>query len=153
MMLRLPHGIWKDIIRSVILDRRRDLLVAQAKGRGPLVSQAKGKTRWSLKQTCQLLMCILRPLHYFTIRVPATEERYVRNLSDCIPTYTQASLWMNKNRLYVYISNSPSLFVQRCNLRGLYVFLLIWQNRKKGELFLIFSKVILETVFRKSQLQ
>ena len=46
----------------------------------------RGETRWSLKQTYQLLLCVLRTSHYFTERVPATEERYVRTLSDCIPT-------------------------------------------------------------------
>ena len=64
----------------------RDPVVAQTKGRGPLVSQTKGETRWLLKQICQHFVCVLWPLHYFTKTVPATEERYVRNISDCIPT-------------------------------------------------------------------
>ena len=55
-----------------------------SKGGDPLVSQ--GEVRWSLKQPCQLLRECLRPSHNFIKRVPATEERYVRTLSDCIPT-------------------------------------------------------------------
>ena len=45
-----------------------------------------GETRWSLKLTCQFHVWVLRPSHYFTKRVSATEESYVRTLSDCIPT-------------------------------------------------------------------
>ena len=44
------------------------------------------RPRWSLKQTCWLPVCVLQPLQYFTKRAPTTEERYVRALSDCIPT-------------------------------------------------------------------
>ena len=61
-------------------------LLFWTEGRDPLVSQAKGETRWALKQTYQLLVCVLRQLHYFIKRVPATEEWYAPNLSDCIPT-------------------------------------------------------------------
>ena len=46
----------------------------------------KAETRWSLKQTCQLPVSVLWPSHYFTKRFPATKERYVRTLSDCVPT-------------------------------------------------------------------
>ena len=49
-------------------------------------SSEQERTRWSLKQTCQLLVCVLRPLHNFTMVVPATEERCVRALSDCVTT-------------------------------------------------------------------
>ena len=73
------------------------------RGRGSLVSQAKGENHWSLKQTCQLLVCVLRLSHYFTKRVLATEERYMRILSDCIPTYTQSSPSKNKNINYIFI--------------------------------------------------
>ena len=77
-------------------------MVAQAKG--PLVSQAKEETRWSLKHICQLLVCVLRPPHYFTKRVPATEERYVRTLSDCIPTsYTSQPKNKNINFMFIYL--------------------------------------------------
>ena len=81
----------------------RDSLASQATGRDPLVAQVKGETRWSLKQTCQILVRVLRPPNYFTKRVPATEERYVRTLSDCVPTYTQSSPSKNKNINYMCI--------------------------------------------------
>ena len=31
-------------------------------------------------------VCVLQPSHYFTKRVPSTEEKHARTLSDCIPT-------------------------------------------------------------------
>ena len=46
----------------------------------------KAETRWLVKQTCQLLVFVQRPSHYFTKSIPATEGRYVRTLSDCITT-------------------------------------------------------------------
>ena len=101
-MFILQHGTWKDNIRSVNFDWKRDPMVTHAKGWGPLVFQAKGEIRWSLKQTCQLCVRVLRPLHYFTKRVPVTEERYVRTLSDSIPTYTQSSPSKNKNINYTF---------------------------------------------------
>ena len=61
----------------------------------------KAETHWSLKQTCQLLVCVLRSSHSFTKRVPTAEERYVRTFSDCIPTTH------NRRRLYFYRSTSP----------------------------------------------
>ena len=102
------YHIEKTIKGLQFLTEDRDTVVAQTKGRGPLVSQAKGETAghsseggnpaslskergescWSLKQTCHLPVCVLRPSHYFTKRVPATEERYARSLSDCIPIHT-----------------------------------------------------------------
>ena len=85
----------------VILDWRQRS--AQAKGRGPLVSEGKEETHWSLKQTCQLLVCVLRPPHYFTKRVPATEERYVWTLTDCICIYTKSPRLKNKNINYIFI--------------------------------------------------
>ena len=74
------------------------------KGRGPLFSQAKAEIQWSRKrkgETWQLLVCVLRPSHYFTKRVPATDERYVRTLSDCIPTTHNRRCRRIKNRLFV----------------------------------------------------
>ena len=60
------------------LTEGRDLMVSQAKGRDPLVT----------KQTYQLPtpVCVLRPSNHSIKRVPAIEERYVRTVSDCIPT-------------------------------------------------------------------
>ena len=55
----------------------------------------KAETHWSLKQTCQLLVCVLLSSHYLTQRVPATEEIYVRTHSDCIPTtYNSRCPWI-----------------------------------------------------------
>ena len=51
-----------------------------------MVSQEKGETHWSHKQTCQLPVCVLRSSQYFTKSVSAPEERYVRTLADYIPT-------------------------------------------------------------------
>ena len=61
-------------------------MVTQTKGSDLLVSQAKGVTSWSLKQTCQLLVCVLQPSYYFKKMVPTAEKRYMPTLSDCIPT-------------------------------------------------------------------
>ena len=95
-MFILPHGTWKENIRSVILDCRRDLVVAQTKGRSPLVSQAKGETCWSLKQTCKRLVGVSRSLHYFTKLVLATEKNIYVNY-----------LWLNSYD----IQSSPIIFL------------------------------------------
>ena len=92
------------------------------------------KARWSLKwrgdsrgslpslerpagHSSKHFMCVLRQSLYYTQRVPATEERYVRNLSDCILiSHTSSSknkIYVYIIKLYVYISPSPSVFVQR----------------------------------------
>ena len=84
-------------------------------------SSEGGKNRWSLKRkerpaghSSRPVMCVLRPLHYFRKRVLASEERYARTLSDCIPiTHNRRRI---KNINYIFISTSPSLFVQRCNI-------------------------------------
>ena len=105
-MLILPYGSSKDNMRSVILDWRKRssgrsnegerFAGRYEKGRRPLVSQSKGETRWSLTQTCQLLVRVLQPSHYFTKKVSATEERYLRTVSDRI-TITQLTPSKNKN--------------------------------------------------------
>ena len=85
-MFILLHRTWKEKIRSIILDwRQRSAGHSSARG-DLLVSQPKGETRSSLKQTFQLPVCVLRPSHYFTKRVLAIEEIYARTLSDYIPT-------------------------------------------------------------------
>ena len=66
-MFIFPHGTWKDNIRSVILDWRQTLAGLLSR---PVSSH----------------VCVLWLSHYFTKSVPATEERYVRTISDCIPT-------------------------------------------------------------------
>ena len=59
---------------------------------------------WSLKQTYQLLECVLRPPHYFTKRVLATEERYVGTLSDCVPTtHNRHSRRIKVEIIFLYI--------------------------------------------------
>ena len=79
-----PHGTWRDNIRSVILDRRQ---------RSGWSLKRRGEIRLSFKwrerpagYSSKHVVCVLQPSHYSTKRVPATEERYVRTLSDCIPT-------------------------------------------------------------------
>ena len=72
------------------------------KGRGPLVSQAKGETHWSLKQTCQLHVCVLQPLHYFTKGSPPLKKDMCE-FSDSISTYTQLLPLKNKNINHIFI--------------------------------------------------
>ena len=101
-MFTLPHGTWKDNIRSVIWDWRQK-------------SQAKGKTRWSLKQNCQLLVCfpavaVLRnkgPRHRRKICANSLWLYYYYYYTQSLPS-------KNKNINYIsYISTGFSLFVQR----------------------------------------
>ena len=50
-------------------------------------------------------MLVLRPSLKYTQRFTATEERYVRTLSDCIPT-THMSPSKNKNINYMFLYES-----------------------------------------------
>ena len=68
------HGTWEDYIRSIILDWKE-------RPTGPSSKPVSSP------------MCVLWLLHYFTKRVHATEERYVRTLSDCIPTSHKHRHW------------------------------------------------------------
>ena len=72
-------------------------------GRGPLVSQAKGETRWSLKPTCQLLVCVLQPSHYFTKRVPHHRRKIYADSLWLYSYYTQSFPSKNKNIDYIFI--------------------------------------------------
>ena len=72
----------------------------------------KAETHWSLKQTCQLLVSVLRPLHYFTKRVP---RRKICANSLWLYSYnTQSSPTKNKNINYIFIY----LRVLRCLCSG-----------------------------------
>ena len=90
----------KDNIRSVILDWRRDPV---------------GETCWSLKQTCQLPMCVLQPSHYFTKRVPRHRRKICANSLWLYSYYTQSLLSKNKNINYIFIY----LRVLRCLSSGM----------------------------------
>ena len=133
-MFILPHGTWKDINRSVILDWRkrsagcsskeersaglsregRVPLVTQAKGRGPPVSQAKGKTCGSLKQTCNVCFSVVVLIHTKGLR----DRRKI--CANCLWLYSyfiHVTVEERKYKLYVYISTSPLLLIQRCEMQ------------------------------------
>ena len=76
----------------------------------------RGRSASHSSKTVGSPVCVLRPPHYFTKRVPAIKERYVWTLPDCIPTSYKRRRWRIKYRLYFYISMSPSLFVQWFNI-------------------------------------
>ena len=90
-------SVWdlKGYIMSVILDWRQ----------GPAGHSSEGKIHWSLKKPVGFPVCVLRPSDYFPKRVLAIEERYMRTLSDCIPTTHNRRCWRRKN-LYLYIYES-----------------------------------------------
>ena len=140
-MFILPHGTWKDNIRSVILNRRQGStghsskgersaglsserrgplvsqakgnspLVAQAKGRGPLVTQAKGETYGSLKQTCHVCSPAVPLIHRKGLR---HRRKICANSLWLYYYYRQPSPSKNKNVIYIFIY----LRVLRCLSSG-----------------------------------
>ena len=99
-MFILLNGTWKDKIKSVNLDWRREVGWSHKR---------RGEIRWSLKRrerpaghSSKYVVCVFRPSHYYTKRFPATEERYARTLSDCIPI-TQSSPSKIKNVDFIFI--------------------------------------------------
>ena len=115
------HGTWKDNIRSVILDWR---LVGQAKGRDLLVSQVKGETRWSLKQTCQL-PCVCSPaIALLHKKGPCHRRKICANSFWLYSYFTQTLSLKNKNINHIFIY----LRVLRC-LSSSPIYNIVWRKR------------------------
>ena len=111
-MFIFPHRTLKDNIRSVILGLKAEIFwLLKQRGEICWFLKWRGRSTSHLSKPVSSPVCVLWPSHYFTKRVPTTEERYEWTLSDCIPT-----LHKYCRRLYFYISTSFSLFVPQFNM-------------------------------------
>ena len=84
-----------------------------SEGREPLVTQAD----LSASRVWSPAVALLHKT------VPATEERYVRNHPGCISIAHNRRRRREKYKLYFYISMSPLLFVQRFDMRHIYIYI------------------------------
>ena len=121
-------GRSNELVRSAgLLSEWRDPLVAQAKWGDPLFhlsndlkkvlstqTNAIGETGRPLKQACHVCSPVVVLLHK---KGPRHRRKICANYLRLYSYDIQSSPSKNRNIKYVYISMSPSLFVQRSNIR------------------------------------
>ena len=121
-MFILPHGTWKDNIRSVMLNWRQksarrssevgDLLVSLAEGREPLITQAD----LSAPRECSPTVALLHK------KGPRYRRKICANSLRLYSNYTQSSPSKNRNINYIsiylrvlrYLSSGAIFYIHSC---------------------------------------
>ena len=139
-MFILPHGTWKDNIRSVILDWRQRPAGHSSEGRVPVVTQMKARSSGhsnerersaglsSEGRDSLITQADLSTPHVYSPAVallhkkgPRYRRKICANSLWLYPYYTQSSPSKNKNINYIFIYlqvfhclSSSSIYVTQC---------------------------------------